>query len=440
VLAARRDAWTARVVWGVWAALTVAAIGLILALGANVPFGDDWRDMVPFYSGALPVDAASLWHAHNEHHIVLSRMILIGLARLTDLDLRVGALLNAVLMSAASAILLWSAHRVDRRLRWADCALPLLLLHWGHYRTLLWSFQMHAALLVLFSSVLIAILFHRAEPPSLGITVLFGVCLLALPLCQAGGVAIAPVLAAWLGAVGVLGLRSPEPTRRRAGLAALALACAAVSLAAISYVPPAFRTGGDPAPVMWWGTVMLSTGFGVTERASPLTLLLPVLAAALLLSTGALLLRVVREQRSERVRALGLAAFLLAFLGLAIGIGWGRQSQALTNRYPALAAPFFCALYLCWRRYGPGRLGAGVCAAICAVLVALTPWNVVEGLGFARKRAEIAASFESDVRSGVPVEELVARYVPVLHHVKRTLRKGLIDLRAAQVGMFRSER
>jgi hypothetical protein len=74
------------------------------------------------------------------------------------------------------------------------------------------------------------------------------------------------------------------------------------------------------------------------------------------------------------------------------------------------------------------------------VLVALTPWNVVEGLGFARKRAEIAASFESDVRSGVPVEELVARYVPVLHHVKRTLRKGLIDLRAAQVGMFRSER
>jgi hypothetical protein len=32
------------------------------------------------------------------------------------------------------------------------------------------------------------------------------------------------------------------------------------------------------------------------------------------------------------------------------------------------------------------------------------------------------------------------RYVPVLHHVKRTLRKGLIDLRAAQVGMFRSER
>jgi len=434
----RRDAWTARLVWGIWAALTVAAIGLILALGTDMPFWDDWSDMVSFYAGVLPVDAGTLWLPHNEHHIPLSRLILMGLARATDHDLRAGAVFNAVALSAASALLLRSARNVDGRLRLADCALPLLLLHWGQYVTILWSYQVHAALLVLIASALLALLSRRPDPPPPRSIIAFGTGLLTLPLCQAAGIALAPLLAAWCGVVGVLGLRSPEPARRRAGWAALALAAAAIVLAALAYVPPRWETAGDPTRVLWWSAVMLSTAFGMTERVSPFALvLLPVVAATLMLATGALLLHVIRTQPRERLRAVGLGLFLLAFLGLALGIAWGRRDMALSNRYPVLAAPFFCAVYLSWRRYGPGRSGGLVCAAMCALLVMLAPWNAAAGLDFARHRAEIASAFERDVYAGVPMEGLVSRYVPELHHARVTLRRGLVNLRNAEIGVFR---
>ena len=437
-LASRRDAWTTRFVWGVWATLAVAAIGFSLALGFSVPYWDEWADMVPFYAGVLPVDAASLWQPHNEHRVLLSRLILVGLGRATDLDLRAGAVFSAVALSASGAFMLRSARDADGRLRLADCALPLVLLHWGQYITLLWSYQVHTALLVLLSSALLAVIVRSPNPPSAGRTIAFGAGLLLLPLCQAGGIALAPVLAGWLGVAGVLGLRSPGRAMRRAGLVAVALAAAAVALAALAYVPPSFKTAGDPARVPWWSAVILSTAFGVTEREPPATLLLPALAAALLLSSGVLLVRAWRAQPGERLRVLGLGLFLLGFLGLALGIAWGRHEHSLSDRYPALAAPLVCATHLVWRRYGPGRSGPLVCAATCAVLLLLTPVNAAAGLAFGRRQAETSASFERDVRAGVSIEGLVSRYVPVLHHAKRTLRRGLIDLHQARVGMFRA--
>jgi hypothetical protein len=58
------------------------------------------------------------------------------------------------------------------------------------------------------------------------------------------------------------------------------------------------------------------------------------------------------------------------------------------------------------------------------------------GLGFARHRAGIAAAFERDVQAGVPIEGLVSRYVPELHHARITLRRGLLSLRDAGIGVF----
>ena len=58
-------------------------------------------------------------------------------------------------------------------------------------------------------------------------------------------------------------------------------------------------------------------------------------------------------------------------------------------------------------------------------------------LDFARHRAEIASAFERDVYAGVPMEGLVSRYVPELHHARVTLRRGLVNLRNAEIGVFR---
>src|SRR5262245_61536086 len=108
-----------------------------------------------------------------------------------------------------------------------------------------------------------------------------------------------------------------------------------IALAAVAYAPPHFETTRDPVRVAWGSAVMLSTAFGVTEKNPPTTLLLPALTAALLLSTGVLLLRTWRTQPGERLRALGLGLF----------------------------SPMMSALLLVWRLYGPGRSGALVCAA-----------------------------------------------------------------------------
>lgn len=438
MLPGRKDAWVARVVWSVWAALSVANLGLILALGADLPFRDDWSDLVPLYTGDRPIDAASLWRAHNEHRLVLTRLVQVAMGWATNHDFRAGSFFSAIVLSLTSALLLRRAREVDGRMRLTDCALPLLLLHWGHYLTLLWSYQIHAALVGFIACGLLAIILRHPERPTLAATVTFGVGLLALPLCQAAGVALAPVLALWCAVVGVRDLRVPA-TRRR-GWLTLALAAAGVSMAAACYLPPHFSTARDPLRALWWSEVMLSTAFGAIERRSLLLELgLPAFAAALLLATGVLLLRVARSQPGERLRVTGMGLFLLAFLAIALGIAWGRQEGALSDRYPALAAPFFCGVYLAWRRYAPGRSGALVCGALLAVLLLLLPLNISSGLAFARQQAETAAAFERDVRAGMPVEQLAKRYVPVLHPREGILRKNLRRMRDAKIGVFRPE-
>jgi hypothetical protein len=305
--------------------------------------------------------------------------------------------------------------------------------------TLLWSYQVHAALLALFACALLTLILSSPEPPSARATLTYGSCLLSLPLCQAGGIALAPALAAWLALVGVLAIRSTR-ARRGVGWVALVLAGSAVALAAVAYVDPRFETSGDPARVTWWSAVMLSTAFGMTEREAPFTWLLPAATAALLLATGVLVVRVLWVRPGERLRALGLGLFLAAFLGLALGIGWGRHEHSLSTRYPVLAAPLACALYLAWRRYGPGRSGAWVCAGMCAAVAALTPWNTTNALRFARKQDELVTAFERDARAGAPVERLVSKYVPAVQHQERVFRRGLVQMRDAGIGVFRTIR
>jgi len=129
----------------------------------------------------------------------------------------------------------------------------------------------------------------------------------------------------------------------------------------------------------------------------------------------------------------------VAFLGLSIAIAWGRREGSLSNRYPVLAAPMMSALLLVWRLYGPGRSGALVCAATCVLLVLLLPGNTATAFDFARRQGEAFASGERDVRAGVPVRELVSRYVPALTYRSLALHRGPLDMKSAQIGVFRPD-
>src|SRR5262249_55062580 len=76
-------------VWGVWALMLLALLGYIREYGGNLPGWDEWY-VVPYLVGEQPLTASWLWSAspQTEQRIPLTRLILVGLARLTGCDFR----------------------------------------------------------------------------------------------------------------------------------------------------------------------------------------------------------------------------------------------------------------------------------------------------------------------------------------------------------------
>src|SRR5438067_13717672 len=103
--AARRAA----VVTAVWAAMSAAAVGFVLAFGVNFPFMDEWAT-VPALAVPWP-DPAWLWEQHNEHLLPLPRLVYWAAFRLTG-DLRAGMLVSALAWSALAKLLADAARAV----------------------------------------------------------------------------------------------------------------------------------------------------------------------------------------------------------------------------------------------------------------------------------------------------------------------------------------
>lgn len=118
-------------VWASWALAVSAALGLVLVFGSNVPYWDDW-DMVPVLTGEQPVTLSYLWSQHNEHRLLLPRLALLGLLRLTGWDFRSGMVANVLLLGLLALGMIATARRVRGRMIYGDAFFPVVLLHWGH--------------------------------------------------------------------------------------------------------------------------------------------------------------------------------------------------------------------------------------------------------------------------------------------------------------------
>src|SRR5271166_1524163 len=67
-------------VWAVWAAASVALFLLVRHYARNIPFNDDWV-MVPIITGHDSISLKWAWSQHNEHRVLVSKLILAGLFR-----------------------------------------------------------------------------------------------------------------------------------------------------------------------------------------------------------------------------------------------------------------------------------------------------------------------------------------------------------------------
>ncbi len=106
------------------------------------------------------------------------------------------------------------------RALWALARLPLTVYQYdlGHWDNLIWSWQIQFVLSTVFASVLLLIIVARGAELAPGPAAIAGGCLVALPLCGANGLVLAPALAAWLGHAAFRAWRGGRSERRTTAL------------------------------------------------------------------------------------------------------------------------------------------------------------------------------------------------------------------------------
>jgi hypothetical protein len=428
-------------VWMVWALLLVTGLVFVRKYGSNVPWWDDW-ELVKVVTGHERASASLLWASHNEHRIPVPILIQLGTGRLTGIDYRGGMVLNIVLLGGAAAALMLAAARQRGEIVYTDAFLPLVLLNLGHWNNLLWSFQIQFVLsAVIACLVLAAIVRDRLVNSSLDAGLMV-IALLVLPFTGANGVALVPAFALWTGMAAAKEWRQPTISIRwRARMLAL-VAVVAIALSGLYLFSfdRLHRASPTIAALVRTACQFLIMGWGQCvvrfwSLGGWVTLALLMLCGLILVSSG-------RYPEEKPMRRLGLALFLSAIICLALGIGWGRaalkcQDPGLAPRYVTLAAPMLCAVYMISQTLGPRvlRPALGLWLLVLACLVSVP--NVQEGLACGAAQRAILHRFERDLRSGMPCEELAARYENLIYPNRTRLARLMPMLHSARAGVFR---
>jgi hypothetical protein len=430
-----RVASGAVIAWAAWAAALLAALLFVRHFGSNVPSWDDW-DMIPVLTHRQPVDWNWLWSQHNEHRVPLPRLVFLGLDRLFGVDMRVTMYFDVLMMAAVAAAMITTAVRLRGRASATDAFFPIALLSLGQAANLLWGWQLQ-----FFASVVIACVALLAivqagvnlSPTRAALTV--GLCTLLLPLCGANGLAMVPALAAWPLALAILpeartGTRGARGNPWLLAVGLLPFVLTVIYLVGWHPVPYHPRSHGV-LPTLRTALKALTIGLGPAMRDIwPLSGLVTL---GVMIASALVLVRVWREQESERARAGGLAIFLIALSGLALALGLGRDG--FETRYDTLTLPVWCGIAFVWLLYGkPTRFGMPAALASAALLA--TPGNIGFGLEYARELRGQLGGFERDMTAGVPLHLLLHRYSSWLHPHEDVPGRYLPMLRDAGVAGY----
>jgi hypothetical protein len=428
------------IVWGVWTVWTLWGFLFVLHYTRNVPVGDDW-EMVPYIVKKEPLTLDYLWALHAEHRIPLPKLVTISLAWLAGGDIRSSLLFNISALSGLAAAFIWAARRVRGSTSYADMFFPLALLHLGHYVSLLWcSMVHHVVVTILTGTVLIVIVLHP-RTLSLGAAVLAGCCVLLLPTCGAVGVALVPVLGAWLLYSAVRAWFGDAPDARRAGLVTqLFLGATAVLLAAYAvnfHLSPYTATTPSVLDTLFYSWRMATASFGVAAMSIwPVSgyVVLGLLVLTLLAALDAMQIRA-----DVRLGLLGLLAVVGAVGVLILVIGYGRgpysEVLGLNTRFTTLTVLMLCGIFYVWE-YCPRRGIARTAQAVLCLLVAgLLVGNTRVGNQGGRSLSRTLDLFEKDLQAGLPAEQFAVRYPGYFYPTMGVT--GIAMLRDARVGSFR---
>ncbi|MBN2578375.1 MAG: hypothetical protein JXB10_05235 [Pirellulales bacterium] len=401
----------ALVAWTLWILISLAGLGFVAVYGLSVPFGDEWS-WIGRAAGAEPVTWAWLWSPHNEHRMVLPRLIYLGLGKLSGWNFRAGAYFNVVLLSGLAFSLMLTARRLRGRTRWYDVFFPLALVHWAQAENLIWGFQLNFVTAVVLEGLVLGAVVRCGEQLSWGRAAGISLCLVLLGLCGMYGLAFVPPVACWLAFAAVHQFRSGRPRERRRAWLTGALAVPPLALVVLGW-----GSGGE---LQFQGvcaslrTAVQFFCFGVGPVAKELW---PVSGGIVLALGGTAAWRcltVFRQRPAERVRASGLLAYLGSYTALALAIGVGRAylgpRAGFEVRYMTLAVPLWLWLFFVCEAYATEAVKPHLLRTLCIVTGVLFGVNVLKGVSYSENLCGRLANFTRDVRRGMPVEDLALRY------------------------------
>jgi hypothetical protein len=391
--------------------MSAGLVGYVWLVNDDFPMADDWH-LVPVYTGHQPVNLAWLWSQYSAHRLPLPQLLLVLGGAVTGHDYRTGVLLSALVLAGLAGLMIVTAGRLRGGVSLSDAFFPLALLHWGQSETLLIGFALNLVASTALSGMALLLLVRASGAPTLRQGLLFGLCLLALPLCGSNGAALVPPLAAWLAVAGLARWRCGGAHGRRDGAALLALALASAGLLA-AYLLSLKEVPGTPPraalfPAARTALEFLAGAFGPFAKTTwPLS---GAVVAALALATVVKLAHDVRRVPAQRLRALGFLCFGAAMLCLAASIGWGRGvlgSQAgFETRYAAPAVPALCLAYFVGREAPRPLIARGLFVLMAALLVV----NTGKGLTRAAARRERMRELQADVARGLTPAEMAKKW------------------------------
>lgn len=98
---------------------------LIRRYSYDFPFGDDWAILIRLYTKDQPL--WEFWHFYNGHRVFIPQLMMVAIARLTDMDMRVYLYIDLAFASATIFLLYW-IFRQTSQIRMPYLVLPAFTL------------------------------------------------------------------------------------------------------------------------------------------------------------------------------------------------------------------------------------------------------------------------------------------------------------------------
>lgn len=424
-------------VWMALAAMSVSWTLMVWLFGVNWPILDE-LGYLSYTVGEKPITWAMLWADHNGHRLVLTKLVYLGLMKISDVQPAFVMYVDVALLTLMATALLMTLRRARGKLVLTDVAIPLSLLAFSQYEDVLWAFQLTYVLsqtLVLLAWIAALRVSERGGQWWLAAV---GIVTAMLPQCAGQGMSMAPAFIAWLLGIAILRLRRPAAGGRLLGAAAglWGLAAGAVWCLTVRGLPPS--PGAVPLQEALHSWAALSSLVSTVIRTAAEFFSSAFLPGALspepvlyrwttwayagaLLLLASLLSLMWRwwHAPSDRLRLSAMGALIAGFLLLTVSIGVNRgvygPGAGAAPRYATMALLLpLCATITC-SLYGPKFLRQGIPAAVALSLLAVTfgPHGTGHALHqFGNDQRRVFADFKRDImqRPDITIEELVARY------------------------------